>query len=498
MLLLGGFASAHCVIFLCSIARVIVFYMSITLRSLGAVGEVTGSKHLVEVDGIRILVDCGAFQGHRAETEAKNRALLEEIPPDSIDAVVLTHAHYDHCGLLPLLVKRGFAGNIFATSATRDLANLVMMDSAHIQARDAEYLAKQAARKNEKFTWKPLYDDFDVINAMNQFVTVNYHRKMIVAQGVEIEFFDAGHILGSALVRMTLTDKKGHRVVIGFTGDLGRPGKPIIRDPEFLVDVDYLVLDSTYGNRLHEETQDAIERLAKIVRTTALEGGKVIIPAFAVERTQEIVFYLHLLSDANRIPTLPIWVDSPMATDATAIFRIHPECYDQETNEVFTKHSQNPFGFAALRFAHSVDESKMLNGAKEPMIIISADGMCEAGRILHHLAHNIENRANTVLLVGFMGEGTLGRRLSEGQKHVRILGDFYDVRARIEEIDAFSAHADYKETLSWLAHTDLGRLREIFLVHGEATALESLKAKTLASGVRDAHIVSKGEIYTLA
>lgn len=472
--------------------------MSITLQSFGAAGEVTGSKHLVEVDGVRVLVDCGAFQGHRAETDAKNRALLGGIPADSIDAVVLTHAHYDHCGLLPLLVKKGFSGNVFATSATRDLANLVMMDSAHIQARDAEYLAKQAARKNEKFDWKPLYDDFDVIQTMNQFVTINYHRSIGVAKGVDIEFLDAGHILGSALIKMTLSDTAGHRIVVGFSGDLGRAGKPIIRDPEFMTDIDYLVLESTYGDRLHEETQDAIERLAAAVRRTADSGGKLIIPAFAVERTQELVFYLHLLGDAKRIPILPIWVDSPMATDATAIFRIHPECYDEETNDVFTKHAENPFGFASLRFSRTVEESKALNGARESMIIISADGMCEAGRILHHLAHNIENKANTVLIVGYMAEGTLGRRLSEGQKRVRILGDFYDVGAKIEEIDAFSAHADYKETIGWLGHTDLRRLKKIFLVHGETEALESLKTKTLAAGARDALIVRREEPYTLA
>ncbi|MCE5257371.1 MAG: MBL fold metallo-hydrolase [Spirochaetaceae bacterium] len=472
--------------------------MSITLQSFGAAGEVTGSKHLVEVDGVRVLVDCGAFQGRRAAADAKNRELLEGIPADSIEAVVLTHAHYDHCGLLPLLVKRGFSGNIFATSATRDLANLVMMDSAHIQARDAEYLAKQAARKNEKFDWKPLYDDFDVIQAMNQFITINYHRSISVTKGVDIEFLDAGHILGSALVRMTLSDSKGHRIVVGFTGDLGRNGKPIIRDPEFLTDIDYLVLESTYGDRLHEETEDAVERLAGAVRRTAEAGGKLIIPAFAVERTQELVFYLHLLGDAKRIPILPIWVDSPMATDATAIFRIHPECYDKETNDAFTKHSENPFGFASLRFSRTVDESKALNSAREPMIIISADGMCEAGRIQHHLAHNIGNKANTVLIVGYMAEGTLGRKLSEGQKEVRILGDFYHVEAKIEEIDAFSAHADYGETIAWLGHTDLQRLKKIFLVHGEASALESLKEKTLAAGARESLIVQKGESYKLA
>ena len=471
--------------------------MSISIRSLGAAGEVTGSKHLVEMDGKKILVDCGAFQGRREESDAKNRALLGDLPASSIDAVVLTHAHFDHCGLLPLLVKRGFSGDIFSTSATRDLANLVMMDSAHIQARDADYLSRQAEKKNETFNWKPLYDDLDVVKTMGQFVTINYHRPISVADGISIEFFDAGHILGSALVRMRLKAADGQEIVIGFTGDLGRKDKPIIRDPESLEDIDYLVMESTYGNKLHENTADALDRLAAIVSRTAEAGGKVIIPAFAVERTQELVFNLHLLLDKGRIPDLPIWVDSPMAIDATEIFRIHPECYDKETNDAFTVHSENPFGFATLHFSRSVEESKALNVAKGSMIIISADGMCEVGRIQHHLIHNLGDSANTVLIVGYMAEGTLGRRLRDGAKEVRIHGDYFRVRAGIEAIDAFSAHADWKETLDWLKGTDLKRLKRAFLVHGEGEALTSMREKVLGAGVTSAEIVKAGEIYSL-
>lgn len=472
--------------------------MSITLRSFGAAGEVTGSKHLLEVDGQKILIDCGAFQGKRAEADAKNRKLLGEIDPSSIDVVVLTHAHYDHCGLLPALVKHGFSGSIFATSATRDLANLIMTDSAHIQARDADYLSRQADKKGERFDWKPLYDEFDVIKTMDQFVTIGYHRPVPVADGVRAEFLDAGHILGSALVRMEVQDRAGHKEVIGFSGDLGRRNKPIIRDPECLTDIDVLMLESTYGDRLHEPTENALERLEAIVNRTWENGGKLIIPAFAVERTQELVFYLHLLHDAGSIPELPIWVDSPMALNATSIFAIHPECYDAETYAAFTRHAKNPFGFSALNFARSVEESKMLNMARGPMIIISADGMCEFGRIQHHLIHGVENPANTVLIVGYMAEGTLGRRLKEGAAEVRIHGDWYKVRAKIEEIDAFSAHADWKETMDWLTCVDRSRLGRVLLVHGEDAALKAMRDHVLEMGTRQVDIVEAGVPYELA
>ena len=385
--------------------------MSITIRSLGAAEEVTGSKHLLEVDSRRILIDCGAFQGKRAIADGKNRALLgPDVDPASIDALVLTHAHYDHCGLIPYLVKKGFKGSIYATSATRDLANLIMTDSAHIQARDADYLSRQAQKKNEKFDWKPLFDEFDVIRAMDQFVTIGYHHPPFVAAGVQVEFFDAGHILGSALARVTAKDKAGNTVVIGFSGDLGRKNKPIIKDPECLKDIDVLMLESTYGDRLHESAVDAVAHLERLVNRTAKTGGKLIIPAFAVERTQELIFYLHLLHDQNRIPEMPIWVDSPMALNATSIFAIHPECYDKETYDLFTTHSKNPFGFEKLNFARSVEDSKALNEAKGPMIVISADGMCEFGRIQHHLMHGLGDPANT-------GAASQGWR--EGSAHPR-------------------------------------------------------------------------------
>lgn len=470
--------------------------MAITLHSFGAAREVTGSKHVLEVNGTRYLIDCGAFQGKREESERKNRELVPD--PASIEAVIMSHGHFDHCGMLPLLVKRGFRGNVYSTPATRDIANLVMMDSARIQARDAEYLAKQAAKKGETFAWKPLYDEQDAVDASGQFVTVNYERPFNPGDGIKAGFREAGHILGSATIHLTVTDQSGKKTRVGFSGDLGRPGKPIIRDPLPMEPVEYLVLESTYGDRRHESADDAMDRLAAIVADTAARGGKVIIPAFAVERTQELVYHLHLLSDAGRIPKIPIWVDSPMAVNATGIFQLHPECYDQETHDAFLKHHVNPFGFNELKFSTSVDDSKALNKLEGPAIIISADGMCEAGRIQHHLIHNISDARNTILIVGYMAADTLGRRIKDGQKQVRIHGEPFAVKARVEEIKAFSAHADYVETWDWLAAMDRSALKAVYLVHGEDESLSALKKYLEGKGVKDVRIVEPGRSYELA
>jgi metallo-beta-lactamase family protein len=468
--------------------------MAITFYSEGAAREVTGSKHVLDIDGKRYLIDCGAFQGKREESDKKNRALVPD--PASIEAVILTHAHFDHCGMLPLLVKRGFTGNVYATPATRDLANLIMMDSARIQSRDAEYLAKQAAKQGKAFDWKPLYDEQDAIQATAQFVTIAYGRPLPLGD-IKLNFRDAGHILGSATAHLTVKDADGRTLRIGFSGDLGRPDKAIIRDPEAMEAVDYLVLESTYGDRLHERADEAIEKLAAAVRDTAARGGKVIIPAFAVERTQEIIYHLHLLVEAGKIPSIPIWVDSPMAVNATSIFQVHPECYDQETHDAFLKHHKNPFGFNELNFSRTVEQSKALNKLQGPAIIISADGMCEAGRIQHHLIHGISDERNTIMIVGYMAANTLGRRIRDGQKQVRIHGDSFAVKARVEQINAFSAHADYKETWDWLSGMDLSQLKTLFLVHGEDDALEGLKKYLGMKGIRDIRVVEYGARYEL-
>jgi metallo-beta-lactamase family protein len=477
--------------------------MSITLYSLGAAQEVTGSKHLFEVDGRTYMVDCGAFQGRRQEADEKNRKF--DFPVDKIEAVILTHGHYDHCGLLPVLAKNGFRNNIYTTPATRDLSNLVMMDSAHIQARDAQYLSKQAQKKGDSFKWAPLYDENDVVQVTGQMVTVSYNREVFVGPNVKVEFYDAGHILGSAMALVTIIDGKekpddtGSRDVrILYTGDLGRCGKAIIRDPAInMPAVDYIILESTYGNRKHEETTIAIEELRKTVQHAVDHKGKVIIPAFAIERTQELVYYLHLLVDKGRIPKLPIYVDSPMATNATSIFRVHQECYDEETRRAFLDHHSNPFGFNELSFTNNVEESKSLNEKEGPMIIISADGMCEFGRIVHHLANNISNPDTTVLIVGYMADHTLGRRLRDGEKEVRILGDWYNVNAQIDTIDAFSAHADYTEMTKWLNDIDTSKLKQIFMVHGEPDAQVYFTQYLWEHNYKAVTVVEYGKTYEI-
>ena len=467
----------------------------ITMYSLGAAEEVTGSKHILEIDGHQIMIDCGAFQGKRQLSDTKNRDF--DIAADKLDAVVLTHGHYDHCGLLPVLTKKGFTGNIYATPATRDIANLVMMDSARIQARDAEFLAKQANKKGEKFTWRPLFNEDDVVKTANQIISLSYNSKMYIAPNVSLEFYDAGHILGSGFAYLTITNGSEETRVL-FTGDIGRKEKPIIRNPAVnMPPPDYIVLESTYGNRKHEDAEFAMKELERVVRDTCSKKGKIIIPSFAIERAQELVFYLHLLTDRKKIPVVPIYVDSPMAANATSVFRVHPECYDESVNEAFLKHHKNPFGFGSLSFTTSVEESKSLNDKEGPMIIISADGMCEAGRVLYHLANEIGNERNTILIVGYMAENTLGRKIRDGEKEVKILGDMYHVNAKVEQINAFSAHADYTEMTDWLKTIDTSRLKNIFLVHGEKEAQEFFTDYLHQNGFSNVTTVKYDETYDL-
>ena len=465
-----------------------------TFYSLGAAEEVTGSKHVLEVNGRSYLVDCGAFQGSRAEADKKNRNF--GIETDRVDGVILTHGHFDHCGLLPVLTKKGYRGNIYSTPATRDISSLVMLDSANIQARDAEYLRKQAKKKGEQFDWVPLYNEKDAIGATSQIMGISYRRPFYLGDGMQCEFFDAGHILGSAMANVTVKKDGKERAVL-FSGDLGRKGKPIIRDPEFPPAPDYIVLESTYGDRTHDKTDDALKKLAEIANKAADAKGKIIIPSFAIERTQELVYYFHILVDEGEIPEIPMFVDSPMATNATTVFQVHPECYSEEIHEAFIKHHKNPFGFNSLHFTTSIEESKALNNLKGPAIIISADGMCEAGRIQHHLINNIGDPNNTILLVGFMAENTLGRRLQNREEEVKIHGMWIKRKAQVENINAFSAHADYEEAGAWLDKLDLSRLKKILIVHGEKKAQAAFKKYLEEKYRKEAVIVKYGENYSL-
>jgi metallo-beta-lactamase family protein len=467
--------------------------MQAELYSWGAAEEVTGSKHFLNFKNQTVQIDCGAFQGRREESDKKNADW--PFKADEIKSLVLTHAHYDHSGLIPLLVKKGFKGNIYSTPASRDLASLIMMDSAHIQAKDIEYLKKRARKKGEIFSKEVLYTSEDVVESLNHFITVSYDRSFPIAEGVETTLIDAGHILGSAIPIIHLRDN-GSEMKIACAGDLGRKNLPILRDPQPLPDIDYLIIESTYGHRLHDPINAAMEKLADVVNRTVGRGGKIIIPAFAIERTQELIYFLHLLTDQKKIPKIPIYIDSPMATNATSIFRVHQECYDQETSEAFLEHHSNPFGFNELRYITNVEESKALNKNENPEIIISSSGMCEAGRILHHLANNIENPNNTVVIVGFMAQHTLGRRIKEQHDTVKIFGDVYKLNAEVVTLNAFSAHADYSEIEARVEELNHNNLKEIFLVHGEPDAQANLKNILEAKGYKTT-IIKYKEKYIL-
>ena len=458
---------------------------SVSFTSYGAAREVTGSKHMLNVDGHDYLIDCGMFQGRREETYKRNRVL--PFDPVSLRAVVLSHGHFDHCGNLPSLTRLGFDGNIYATPATRDIANLIMMDSAHIMAKDYEWLRKKEAGK---MAYQPIFEERDVLRTVDQFVTVGYGREFPLDGDMKCQFLDAGHILGSSVVVLTLPAAEGRdELKIAFTGDLGRPGMPILRDPEPLPDVDYIICEGTYGDRLHDPIEDAKEQLGEVIRETAAKGGKVVIPSFAVGRTQELVYFLHLLKDEQKIPDLDIFVDSPMAVNATGIFRVHQECYDEETHQAFLDHHKNPFGFEGLHYTSDVSESKAINNRPDPCIIISSSGMCEAGRILHHLKNNITDSKNTILIVGFMAANTLGRAIADRKPEVSIFGNKMPLKARVKILNTFSAHADYRDITEYVGGVDASRLKKVFLVHGEDDALTHLKGELEGIGVRAVEIV---------
>jgi len=446
------------------------------LKFCGAAGTTTGSQHLLEVNGKRILLDCGLYQGSRKHSYEVN-CCFPFFDPAVIDIVVLSHAHIDHSGNLPNLCKKGFAGNIYATHATRDLCQIMLADSARIQASDTEWMNKHR-KLNDEPPLEALYTEQDAERCLRQFVTVGYERPLPIADGVELTFFDAGHILGAAQVLLQVRDHDDGAVKrFLFSGDIGRGHNEILRDPVPVKDVDFLLMESTYGGREHVAPPGLDEHVAEVINAAVGRGGKILIPAFAVERTQQLLFVLHRLFEDGKIPEMPVFVDSPLAVSATEIYRLHPECFNQDVySELFEK--DNPFGFENLTLVRAVRASKELNDLRGRAIIIAASGMCEAGRILHHLKNGIGDPRNTVFFVGYCAENTLGRRIRDGAPEVAILGGRYRVRAKIEIADSFSGHADHSELLEYFDRTT-GPKRETWLVHGEPEGGEALR-KALA------------------
>lgn len=434
----------------------------------GAAREVTGSKHLVAVNQKKLLLDAGFFQGHRQEAEEKNRNL--PFAGSEIDAVVLSHAHMDHCGSLPTLFKSGFRGKIYATPATCDVARVMLEDSAEIQVNDANYIN----RYKPKDQWiEPLYTMDDVKAVLDLFEPVGYKKNFSPIKGVETHFIEAGHIMGSAQVDLVLTEGD-IRVRLGFTGDLGRRGLPILKDPEYFDSLDYLISESTYGNREHESLNEVEQRMQEIVLRAVERKGKIIVPAFALGRTQSLIYVLHTLTDKKLIPRIPIFIDSPMATELTDVFMDHQDNFDQELTTFFAD-EKDPFSFRNLHFTQSVQESKELNRRRGPFIVIATAGMCETGRIRHHLKNSIEGRDNVVLITGFMAQNTLGRKIVEHDSPVVIFDQMYHIKAEVSKINAFSAHAGQAELLDHIKQVH--DLQKVFLVHGEESAQEVMADK---------------------
>lgn len=468
--------------------------MKITFH--GAVRTVTGSQHLLEVNGKRILLDCGLYQGSRKETYERN----QHFPFDAaaLDILVLSHAHIDHSGNIPNLVKSGFRGDIICTYATHDLCAIMLRDSAKIQEYDIEYLNKKRARQKLP-PLEPIYTMEDAVECLKYFLAFGYERPRQIMPGVTLTFYDAGHILGSAIVALDIEDQESQQDIrLVFSGDLGRPNRPILRDPTFIDEADVLLIESTYGDRLHQDEGDTDKKLERIVNETYQRGGKLIVPAFAIGRTQELVYRLHQLVKQGDIPpNLPVYVDSPLAIDATGIYRLHPEAYDEETAQFMLEDRQSDlFGFAMMQYTRSVEQSKALNFLREPAVIISASGMAEAGRILHHLKNNVEDPRNTILITGWQAAHTLGRRLVERQPTVNILGEAYQLKARVEKMNGLSAHADRDEMLEWVGHLRT-RPRHTYLVHGEEDVSLAFANSLRQQGLPDVHVPHLGQTFTI-
>ena len=444
--------------------------MPVKLTFLGATRNVTGSRYLLETPGDRILVDCGLFQ--EREFAARNWEPFS-VPPASVDAILLTHAHLDHCGLIPKFCREGFRGNIYCTSATTEIAKIMLLDAAKLQEEDAEFKRRRHEREGRRGPYPeiPLYTVADAEASLVHFSNqVRYAAPVRLSDQVEASFYDAGHVLGSAMIQVRASNGAEERTIL-FSGDVGRWHIPILRNPTSFSQADYIIVESTYGDRQHGDQQDIAHNLAEIVNATYQAGGNIVIPSFALERAQEVLYYLNQLLLSNRIPHLPVFLDSPMAINVTEIFKAHPESYDQDMAQLI-KLNKSPFEFPGLKMTETVDDSKAINRVSGTAVIIAGSGMCTGGRIKHHLVQNISRHESTILFVGYQARGTLGRQIVDGSKEVRILGQYYPVRARIAQISGFSAHADKNELMKWLSAFEEPP-KQLFVTHGEPEVASS-------------------------
>jgi metallo-beta-lactamase family protein len=462
------------------------------LKFLGAAREVTGSKHLITTkQGKRILLDCGMFQGKGLETDAMNRKV--GFDPRELDHIILSHAHIDHSGLIPYLYKLGFRGSVVCTNATRDLCSIMLTDSGHIQENDTRTFNKKRAKQG-KPPVEPLYDKEDAVTCMELFIGIPYDRKFRIDENITLRFTNSGHLLGSGAANLHIKEK--NRVInLAFTGDIGRPANRILAPPKPFPQADLLITESTYGDRLHQDANESDNDLLNILRETCVDKrGKLIIPSFSIGRTQEIVYSLNNFYNQGRLPRINIYVDSPLAVNATEIFRLHPECFNKNVLEVMQR-DPDPFGFNKLFYLISADDSKKLNDSKEPCVIISASGMMEAGRVKHHLAHSISNPANTILAVGYCAPTTLGAKILRGDKEVSIHGNIYPVNAEVKQLESYSGHGDYKEMTDYLECQNKNQLRTIFLVHGEYETQQKFKTYLESAGFNNIQIPSPKEEF---
>ncbi|MCM8778468.1 MAG: MBL fold metallo-hydrolase [Candidatus Omnitrophica bacterium] len=458
------------------------------IKFLGGVKTVTGSHHLIEVKGKKFLLDCGLFQGRRQEARRINEN--PNLDLSSLSALILSHAHIDHSGNLPTFARLGFAKQVYSTFATYDLANALLRDSAYIQERDAEFLNKKLRRGKEPLL-TPLYTLKDSEDALKLFIGIGYHKVFSLSKEIKVEFFDAGHVLGSSLILLEITESTICPKRLGYIVDLGRKNLPFLKEPEFIPDLDYIIIESTYGGRIHPEFSEVEKELSEVITRTFKRKGKIVVPAFALERTQEIIWCLNDLRNKGMVPEIPIYVDSPLAINITEIFRLHPECFEPKTKNMLLM-GRDPFGFEDIIYTRSKEESQALNELKKPALIISASGMCENGRILHHLRHNIENPKNTILIVGYMAQNTLGRKIVEREKKVRIFGEEYKLKAEVVVMNAFSGHADRNDLLNYVKKAK-GTVKKIFVVHGDPDQSEALVEGIKELGIKEVYVPEVGD-----